>query len=158
MATLIAAELTFPVADARLYQKCNSRFGTDEKKIISIIGHRNAVQRKLIRYAYEEIYQEDLSKQLESEFSGEFEKAVYRWILNPADRDVVLANVAIKQSTTDYHVIIELCCIYSAEELLAVKRAYQGRYKHTWPPIPLVISVRHVTCWIIYSPLVHDIV
>ena len=52
------------------------RFEPDEKKIISIIDHRNAVQRKLIRYAYEEIYQEDLSMQLESELSGEFEVIV----------------------------------------------------------------------------------
>ena len=48
-------------------------WGTDEKAIISIMGHRNAVQRKLIRQAYEETYQEDLIKRLESELSGHFE-------------------------------------------------------------------------------------
>lgn len=49
----------------------------------------------------------------------------------PADRDAVLANVAIKQLTCDHRVITELSCIYSSEELLAVKRAYQARYKHS---------------------------
>ena len=48
-------------------------WGTDEKAIISVLGHRNAAQRKQIRLAYEELYQEDLIKRLESELSGDFE-------------------------------------------------------------------------------------
>lgn len=56
---------------------------------------------------------------------------MYRWILDPADRDAVLANVAIKKSTDVYNVIIEISCIHSPEELLAVRRAYQLRYKHS---------------------------
>ena len=48
-------------------------WGTDERAIISILGHRNATQRKLIRLAYEEIYNEDLIHQLNSELSGDFE-------------------------------------------------------------------------------------
>lgn len=54
---------------------------------------------------------------------------MYRWILEPADRDAVLANVAIKKACPDYHVIIEIACAHSPEELLAVRRAYQLRYK-----------------------------
>ncbi|KAI5421530.1 hypothetical protein KIW84_045088 [Lathyrus oleraceus] len=64
--------------------------------VIAILGHRNCHQIQQIRRAYEEIYQEDLIKRLEFELKGDFEKALYRWILEPADRDVVLANVAIK--------------------------------------------------------------
>ena len=52
-------------------------------------------------------------------------------MLDPADRDAVLANVAINQSTIDYRVIIELSCINSPEELLAVKQAYHVRYKQS---------------------------
>lgn len=50
-------------------------------------------------------------------------------MLDPLDREAVLANVGIKKS--DYRVIVELSCISSAEELLAIKRAYQARYKHS---------------------------
>lgn len=50
-------------------------------------------------------------------------------MLDPLDREAVLANVALKKS--DYKVIIELSCIPSTEELLAIKRAYQARYKHS---------------------------
>ncbi|XP_052193075.1 annexin-like protein RJ4 [Diospyros lotus] len=131
MASLIAPDHPSPVSDAEEIRKAVEGWGTDENTVISIIGHRNAVQRKLIRQAYEEIYQEDLIKRFESELKGHLEKAVYRWMLDPVDREAVLANVALKQSTTDYPVIVELACIHSADELLSVKRAYQARYKHS---------------------------
>ncbi|XP_004307131.1 PREDICTED: annexin-like protein RJ4 isoform X1 [Fragaria vesca subsp. vesca] len=130
MATLVSPPNFCANEDAEALRKSVKGWGTNEKAVISILGHRNAGQRKEIRAAYEQLYQEDLLKRLESELSGDFEKAVYRWILDPADRDAVLANVAIKKST-DYNVIIEISCIHSPEELLAVRRAYQLRYKHS---------------------------
>lgn len=48
-------------------------WGTDEKAVISILGHRTAAQRQQIRLAYQNLYQEDLVKRLESELSGAFE-------------------------------------------------------------------------------------
>jgi len=130
MASLISPDQFSAEQDAEALYKACKGWGTNEKAIISILGRRNAGQRKEIRAAYEQLYQEDLLKRLESELSGDFEKAVYRWILDPADRDAVLANVAIKKST-DYNTIIEISCIHSPEELLAVRRAYQLRYKHS---------------------------
>lgn len=56
---------------------------------------------------------------------------MYRWTLDPADRDAVLANVAIKKPEIDYNVIIEIACVHCPEELLAVRRAYQLRYKRS---------------------------
>ncbi|KHG14512.1 Annexin-like protein RJ4 [Gossypium arboreum] len=131
MATIDVPEQVSVLADAEALRKACKGWGTDEKAIISVLGHRNAVQRKQIRLAYEDLYQEDLIKRLESELSGDFEKAVYRWILDPADRDAVLANVAIKKLSPDHHVIVEISCTRSPEELLAVRRAYQARYKHS---------------------------
>lgn len=132
MATIICPEHPSPVADAEALRKACEGWGTNEKAIISILGHRNWIQRKLIREAYEQQYQEDLVKRLEKELSGRFEGAIYRWILDPADRDAVLLNVAItKTSSLDYNVIIEMTCVHCPEELLAVKRAYQARYKRS---------------------------
>lgn len=100
--------------------------------MISILGHRNASQKKIIRKTYEEIYNEDLVKRLESELSGQFEKAVYRWMLDPEERNAVILHVAIKQKPIlDYTPVIELACIYSPQEFLAVKCAYQARYKRS---------------------------
>ncbi|XP_022973852.1 annexin D8 [Cucurbita maxima] len=131
MATLIAPKYFSPVEDAENIKNSCLGWGTDEKAIISILGHRNATQRKLIRLAYEEIYNEDLIHQLNSELSGDFESAISQWTLDPADRDAVLANNALKASTPDYRVIVEIACVQSAEDLLAVKGAYRFRFKHS---------------------------
>ncbi|GAV70978.1 Annexin domain-containing protein [Cephalotus follicularis] len=106
-------------------------WGTDEKAIINVLAHQNATQRQQIMTAYNDIYHEDLVKRLESELSGDFGKAVYCWILDPTDSQAVLAHVAIKKSEPDYHVIVEIACVLSPEELLAVRRAYHHRYKRS---------------------------
>ena len=55
---------------------------------------------------------------------------MYRWILTAADRDAVFANVAIKERK-NYHVIVEIACVLSPEELMDVRRAYHKRYRHS---------------------------
>lgn len=131
MATIVVNYQSSPAQDAEALRQAFKGWGADDKAIIAILGHRNVHQRQEIRKAYEEIYQEDLIKRLESEISGDFERAVYRWMLEPADRDAVLVNVAIKNGTKDCHVIAEIACVLSAEELLAVRRAYHNRYKRS---------------------------
>lgn len=56
---------------------------------------------------------------------------MYRWILDPADRYAVLANVAIKSINKDYHVIVEIASVLQPQELLAVRHAYHNRYKNS---------------------------
>ncbi|OVA09458.1 Annexin [Macleaya cordata] len=132
MATLVVHDpAPSPLEDAQNIRKAVEGWGTNEKGLIAILGHRNAAQRKSIRLAYEEHYHEDLIKRLEHELSGDFEKAMYRWILDPRERDAVLANVALRHALPDYRVLIEIACVYSPDELLAVKRAYQCRYKRS---------------------------
>ncbi|GMI80316.1 ANNEXIN 8, annexin 8 [Hibiscus trionum] len=113
-----------------LYKACKG-WGTDGKAIIEVLGRRNASQRKLIRLAYEELYEEDLVRRLEKELSGDFEKAVYRWILDPADRDAVLAHVELRESSDEHPVLVEISCTRSSEELLSIRRAYHARYKRS---------------------------
>ncbi|GAB4831751.1 hypothetical protein Ancab_005763 [Ancistrocladus abbreviatus] len=145
MASLVAPDHADSVTDAEALRKAVQGWGTDEEGVIRVIGHRNAAQRKQIKVEYERLYSEDLIKRFESELSGNFEvepntpsiyyvsifdvRAVYRWMLDPFDREAVLANVAIKKK--DYRVIVELSCIPSSEELLGLRRAYQARYKHS---------------------------
>ncbi|KAL2979615.1 hypothetical protein AAZX31_13G181800 [Glycine max] len=122
MATLVAPRNHFPQEDAEALWKAVKGWGTDEKTIIKILGHRNASQRQQIRLVFQDIHLEDLVKRLESELSGDFERAVYRWTLEPSKRYAVLANVAIKNANKDYHVMVEIVC---------VRRAYHNRYKHS---------------------------
>ncbi|RZB81924.1 Annexin-like protein RJ4 [Glycine soja] len=108
MATLVAPRNHFPQEDAEALWKAVKGWGTDEKTIIKILGHRNASQRQQIRLVFQDIHLEDLVKRLESELSGDFERAVYRWTLEPSKRYAVLANVAIKNANKDYHVMVEI--------------------------------------------------
>lgn len=48
-------------------------WGTDEKAIVAVLGYRNAGQRRQIRIAYEQLFEEDLVKRFESELSGHLE-------------------------------------------------------------------------------------
>lgn len=52
---------------------CNfTGLGTDEDGIIGILGHRDAIQRKKIREAYQQLYNESPIDALNSELSGDF--------------------------------------------------------------------------------------
>ncbi|XP_065877107.1 annexin D8 [Euphorbia lathyris] len=131
MATLIAPKDFSPIEDAENIKKACLGWGTDEMAILSVLGHRNSFQRKLIRIAYEEIYQEDLITQLQSELSGEFERAVCLWTSDSADRDAMIGYEALQKATPDYRALVEISCSKSPEDLLAMKRAYRFRYKHS---------------------------
>ncbi|KAK7271455.1 hypothetical protein RJT34_27379 [Clitoria ternatea] len=131
MATLIAPPNHSPTEDAEALRKAVKGWGSNEKAIIAILSHRNATQRTQIRQAYNDLFQEDLIKRLESELSGDFERAMYRWILEPAEREALLAHLALKNGDKNYQVIVEISCVLSPEELLVVKRAYHNRYKRS---------------------------
>lgn len=127
-------------------------WGTDEEVIISILAHRDADQRKQIRSAFQEQHKEDLIQRLQSELSGDFEvpkslvfpinshsdvisfslqRAVYCWIFDPVERQAVVADIALKNAQSDYQTVIEVACVNSPKELLAVKDAYHARYKRS---------------------------
>ncbi|CAA7039851.1 unnamed protein product [Microthlaspi erraticum] len=131
MATIVSPPHFSPVEDAENIKKACQGWGTDEKGIISILGHRNLFQRKLIRQAYHEIYHEDLTHQLKSELSGDFERAICLWVLDPPERDAHLANVALQKTVPDYKVLVEIACMRSPEDLLASRRAYRSLYKRS---------------------------
>ncbi|RZS19051.1 hypothetical protein BHM03_00051404, partial [Ensete ventricosum] len=105
-------------------------WGTDETAIITILAHRDATQRKIIRLAFEEQYKENLIMRLESELSGDLERAVYLWIFDPVEREAIIANIAVKKNI-DYQAIIEIACVNSPKELLVVKEEYHARYKRS---------------------------
>ncbi|KAF7824699.1 annexin-like protein RJ4 [Senna tora] len=130
MASLIAPLNHSPHEDAEYLQKAVKGWGTDENSIITILGRRSCSQRQEIRKAYEQKFQEDLIQRIQSEISGDFERALSRWILEAADRNAVIANEAIKKGK-DYQVIVEVASVNSPEQVLAMRRAYHNRYKHS---------------------------
>src|SRR5574341_612099 len=105
MATiLVPHDVPPPNVYAEAIKAAFQGWGTDEKAIVAVLGYRNAGQRRQIRIAYDHLFEEDLVKRFESELSGHLERAVYRWILDPEDRDAVLAHVALRKPTEDFEI------------------------------------------------------
>lgn len=58
------------------------------------------------------------------------QKVVYRWNFEPVEREAVMAYIALTNSFNS-HAIIEIACVNSPDELLAVKKAYQAKYRRS---------------------------
>lgn len=104
-------------------------WGTNEDLIISILAHRSAEQRKLIRQTYHEACGEDLLKTLDKELTSDFERAILLWTLEPGERDALLANEATKRWTSSNQVLMEVACTRTSTQLLHARQAYHARYK-----------------------------
>uniref|UniRef100_I1NNC6 Annexin n=1 Tax=Oryza glaberrima TaxID=4538 RepID=I1NNC6_ORYGL len=105
-------------------------WGTDEQAVIGVLAHRDATQRKQIRLTYEENYNENLIQRLQSELSGDLERAMYHWVLDPVERQAVMVNTATKCIHKDYAVIVEIACTNSSSELLALLLALVSTYRY----------------------------
>ncbi|KAL4645360.1 hypothetical protein ACB092_02G229800 [Castanea dentata] len=132
MASLKVPELVpSPAEDAEQLRKAFQGWGTNEALIISILAHRNAAQRKIIRETYAQTYGEDLLKDLDKELSSDFERAVLLWVLDPAERDAFLANEATKRLTSNNWIVMEIACTRSSHDLFVVRQAYHARFKRS---------------------------
>ncbi|XP_065875766.1 annexin D2 [Euphorbia lathyris] len=130
MATLkVPAHVPPPSEDAEQLHKAFAGWGTNEELIITILAHRNASQRNLIRQVYKEAYGEDLLKALDKELSSDFERCILLWTLDPADRDAYLANESTKRFTSSNWVLMEIACTRSPHDLFKVRQAYHTLYK-----------------------------
>ncbi|XP_050213865.1 annexin Gh1-like [Mercurialis annua] len=130
MSTLTIPHPLPPVSDdCEQLRQAFSGWGTNEGLIISILGHRNAAQKKLIRQTYAETYGEDLLKQLDKELTNDFERIVKLWTLDAAERDAILANEATKRWTSSNQVLMEIACTRTSNELLHAKQAYHVHFK-----------------------------
>lgn len=130
MSTLSVPHPLPPVSDdVEQLRKAFSGWGTNEGLIISILGHRNEVQRKVIREAYAKTYDEDLIKALNKELTSDFERLVHLWTLESAERDAFLANEATKRWTSSNQVLVELACTRSSDQLFFAKKAYHALHK-----------------------------
>ncbi|WOL01101.1 annexin D2 [Canna indica] len=123
--------LPSPAEDCEQLHNAFEGWGTNENLIISVLAHRPAAHRHEIRRVYPEIYGDDLLKSLDKELTRDFEKAVLLWVLDPPERDAVLANEAVRKWTPGNRVLIEIAVVRSADELFAVRRAYQARFKRS---------------------------
>ncbi|XP_006594405.1 annexin D3 isoform X2 [Glycine max] len=116
-----------PTQDSERLRKAFQGYGTDEKAVILVLGHRNAQQRKEIRETYQQLYNESLIDRLNSELSGDFRNAVILWSYDPPERHAGLAKDALKakkKGTKHLQVLVEIACASTPNHLVAVRQAY----------------------------------
>ncbi|KAG4947398.1 hypothetical protein AAZX31_15G224400 [Glycine max] len=115
-----------PTQDSERLRKAFQGFGTDEKAVILVLGHRNAQQRKKIGETYQQLYNESLVDRLHSELSGDFRNAVILWTYDPPERHARLAKDALKAKKGIKHlqVLVEIACASTPNHLVAVRQAY----------------------------------
>ncbi|CAH8598563.1 unnamed protein product [Schistosoma guineensis] len=123
--TLKLQSNTNPEKDAEELYQAMKGWGTDEHRIINVLGYRNSIQRIQIRETFKAMYGKDLIDELSSETSGHFKKLLKMLL---TDIDIVNARAlykAINGAGTDEETIIEVLCTSTNTEIENIKQAYQ---------------------------------
>uniref|UniRef100_A0A5K4F3P7 Annexin n=1 Tax=Schistosoma mansoni TaxID=6183 RepID=A0A5K4F3P7_SCHMA len=98
-------------------------WGTDEHRIIKVLGHRNAYQRIEIRDTFKALYGKAMDE-LSRGTSGHFRKLLKMLLTNLYEVDASALYKAMKGAGTDEETIIEVLCTATNEEIENIKQAY----------------------------------
>ncbi|XP_038599624.1 annexin A11 [Tachyglossus aculeatus] len=120
-----------PLRDAEVLRKAMKGFGTDEQAIIDCLGSRSNKQRQKILLSFKTAYGKDLIKDLKSELSGNFERAILAMMKTPVLYDVYEIKEAIKGAGTDEACLIEILASRSNEHIQEISRTYKAEFKKT---------------------------
>lgn len=124
--TCTKAELTKWAADLRAAMK---GLGTNEAKLIEVIGPRTNEELQLINTTYTQEIKRDLIKDIKDETSGNFENALVSLITDRYELDAQLVEKAVKGLGTDEDLLSEVLCTRSPTELKMISEAYMRLYK-----------------------------
>ncbi|KAK9123230.1 hypothetical protein Sjap_012832 [Stephania japonica] len=124
--------------ECQLLTKSFSGLGVDEKSIVDIAQKWNSEHKSSFRkesphfskhqhHSFEHWHGHWVNA-IHREFLR-FKEAVVLWTMHPWERDARLVREALINKT--YHVIIEIACTRSAEELLGARRAYHSLFHHS---------------------------
>lgn len=102
--------------------------GTDEKAIIDILCFRPLQQRLEIKAAYLSQYGKDLIADLTSELSGKFENVIEALLLEPVQYDAKCLHDAMKGLGTNEHMLTQIICTLSNDEVLYLRQVFQKEY------------------------------
>ncbi|KAI4348469.1 hypothetical protein L6164_009192 [Bauhinia variegata] len=90
------------------------------------------LQRQELRETYNGIYGEDLINRLQRYEAGvSFMKAsaLSLWMLDPHERDAVLAREVLEQDEPNFEVLLEIFLGRKSSHILLIKQAYQRRFR-----------------------------
>ncbi|GAU99599.1 hypothetical protein RvY_10573 [Ramazzottius varieornatus] len=118
-----------PEDDARTLHKAMKGFGTDEIAIIGLLTTRTNNQRQIIANFYRDLFDKDLTKDLQGELSGTLRDVVVALMQTPEVADAHYIHNAIAGFGTDEETLIEILCSRSNAEIRALRQAYEEIYK-----------------------------
>ncbi|WOL08799.1 hypothetical protein Cni_G17552 [Canna indica] len=97
------------------------------------LAHRSLAERRQIKEAYRAMYGEDLIEHLQKTYltnsNDEMCIMLYLWMLEPHERDAILANYAIECRVTDYKALFEIYTRQKLNQLFFTKQAYLTKFK-----------------------------
>nr|CAX70813.1 Annexin A13 (Annexin XIII) [Schistosoma japonicum] len=115
-----------PNKDAEVLYEAMKGWGTNEHRIIEILGYRTSHQRIIIRDQFKALYGKDLITELSSETSGHFKKLLKMLLTDTDKMNARALYKAMKGGGTDESTIIEVLCTSSNCEIEDIKTAYQS--------------------------------
>ncbi|KAI9597041.1 hypothetical protein BDF19DRAFT_435639 [Syncephalis fuscata] len=110
-----------------IYRACKG-FGTDEKTLIHILGHRDWAQIQSIAQWYQHNRKEDMIARLQKETSGDFGKALVNGCKHPCVYDAELIREASKGAGTREGVIIEVMIRRPNADMQYLAQTFRGLY------------------------------
>jgi annexin A7/11 len=116
-------------ADAEALRKAMKGFGTDEKTLIRVLGHKDPLQINVIRETYNRLHRRHLLNDVQSETSGWFEEGLCAIIRGPLQQDVVLLRKATDGPGTKEKVLNDILLGRSNADMRAIKDLYQRTYR-----------------------------
>ncbi|RRT81184.1 hypothetical protein GW17_00022078, partial [Ensete ventricosum] len=98
------------------------------------LAHRTLAERRQIKEMYRAMFGEDLVEHLRrthmaNSKNNEMCNTLYLWMLEPHERDAVLANDAMERRVTDYEALVEIYTRQKLSQLFFTKHAYLAKFK-----------------------------
>ncbi|KAL4238967.1 Annexin A11 [Mactra antiquata] len=96
----------------------------DESVVVSIIPKRSNQQRQTLKSTYEQKYKKNLTIDLTSEMTGDWEEIVLALMMTPTEYDCHIVREAVEGLGTSEPTLISVICTRSAKEIKAIKDTY----------------------------------
>ncbi|KAE8710325.1 DCD (Development and Cell Death) domain-like protein [Hibiscus syriacus] len=102
-------------------------------QLIRALAGRTQLECRRIRETYKEMYGEDLitllAKTSHRSVSPKTCAALSLWMLDPYERDAIVAREALLQDDTNYTALVEIFVGRKSSHIALIKQAYHSKYK-----------------------------
>jgi annexin A7/11 len=127
-ATIHPASHFDPKIDAEKLQKAMKGMGCNKDKIIEVLCHRSNHQRQEIAQAFKVQFGKDLSKELKSELSGDFENLILALMETPVRFEAHSLHKAMAGLGTKENVLIEILTTRTNQQIQELKHVYHEMF------------------------------